>query len=321
MNPLLSINVPTYNRARYLKILLDSIAEDVLQMDGLVEINILDNASPDNTAEIVLSQSRRLPVRYERHKENLGALQNIHFAHRAGTGRYLWIIGDDDYLLPGQLHRIVNTLKQEPAVVLLSFARRTTDHRLVGIVSPWESDINMTMDSPEFSLPAVDSMIGFLSANIIERHWVERFSPQTYKKLDEKGELAHAAMFYTAIAAKQNISYLAGAPLVQTVDNGHLSHEVWRHVCVRYCIGLPDQLSALGFHRTSTQHYFRRRLVLECIRRLLSEKYRGNPSKAVISDPMIQAELGLWWLLLRALHWVPANVVKWVHDAFYTRRS
>lgn len=321
MNPLLSINVPTYNRASYLKSLLESLAADGAVLSEQVEINILDNASPDATEAVARDFSSPLKIHYQRHSRNLGGLQNIHLAHRAGTGRYVWIIGDDDYLQPGQLPRIVELLTRDPAVALLSYSRVTPDKRFVGAVSIGASDISFTKDSTDFSLAKVDSLIGFLSANIVDRRWIDRYGTKAYDELDARGELAHATILYAAIAAGETIQYVAGQPLVQTVDNGYLRHDDWVHVCVKYCVNLPEQLVGFGFDAPSTRRFFRRRLVRECVRRLLSEKYRGNVSRTVKNDAVVRAGLGWSRSLLAPLDAIPRQAVRAVYDSLRTRRQ
>ncbi len=68
--PLLSICIPTYNRAEYLEKSLESL----VRQDGFpqVEVVISDNCSEDNTAEVCGSYCSRYPnIIYHRNKENI----------------------------------------------------------------------------------------------------------------------------------------------------------------------------------------------------------------------------------------------------------
>ena len=318
---LLSINIPTYNRSGYLKALVESLGEDAHVYADRLEINILDNASTDDTQAVVRSLPASLPVRYQRHERNLGALQNIHLAHRAGTGKYVWVVGDDDYLQPGQLGRLFDFLVDGPAALLLSYSRVTPDGRMVGQVDIGDADRQFTKDSPDFSLAEVDSLIGFLSANIILRSWVDRFDSAAYDALDERGELAHATIIYAAIAAGEAVQYLSGLPLAQTVDNGYLRHEMWTHVCVKYCMNLPEQLIQMGFEARPTRQFFARRLYKECVRRTLSEKYRGNSSDRVVDEPLVRHGLGWRRASLVLLNTVPRAIVRLLNDSLRTQRQ
>ena len=52
MNKLLSICIPTYNRAQFLPALLESIITQINGHEDKVEIIVSDNASTDNTKQI-----------------------------------------------------------------------------------------------------------------------------------------------------------------------------------------------------------------------------------------------------------------------------
>jgi glycosyltransferase involved in cell wall biosynthesis len=111
--PLLSICIPTYNRAIFLKIMLQALLPQVKECGDLVEVWILDNASEDNTQE-VLEQCKTLgPFRVKRQPSNLGPTSNIvEGPSKQATGKYAWVLGDHNLLRPGTLRRILNRLKE-----------------------------------------------------------------------------------------------------------------------------------------------------------------------------------------------------------------
>jgi glycosyltransferase involved in cell wall biosynthesis len=110
---LLSICVPTFNRAKLLKVMLESVLPQVKQHSTLVELCISDNASPDDTPEVV-EQSRVLgPLNYSRNENNLGFAGNIiRLTTEMAKGKYIWLIGDDDLVLPDAIHGILEVLKK-----------------------------------------------------------------------------------------------------------------------------------------------------------------------------------------------------------------
>lgn len=91
---LISICIPTYNRAPYLKKCLDSLVCQPEFQQGLVEIVISDNASTDGTAELVKRyQSRYDDIRYFRNEKNYG-FQNLGFAVARATGIFRKLSND-----------------------------------------------------------------------------------------------------------------------------------------------------------------------------------------------------------------------------------
>jgi abequosyltransferase len=108
MKPLLTIAIPTYNRAWCLRELLPVLL-DQLEDEPRVELIISDNASPDETPSVVEGfVSRGLRVRYIRNAQNIGPDANFVQCFEQARGKYVWIFSDDDLILPGGLAKIVN---------------------------------------------------------------------------------------------------------------------------------------------------------------------------------------------------------------------
>jgi len=124
-NKILSICIPTYNRAHYLKQCLDNI---ILQFDdetikNSVEIIISDNASTDTTQELGKNyQSRFSNIKYFRNEKNIGLDENIINSVLRAKGKYCWHIGDDDLIQNGTLDLIIKILtKKEVALLTVNF--------------------------------------------------------------------------------------------------------------------------------------------------------------------------------------------------------
>lgn len=106
--PLVSIGMPTYNRADgYLPWALDS----ALNQDyPNLEIIVSDNASTDRTEELI--QSRIDPrLRYFRHKENIGGTNNFNFCLEQARGAYFLLLHDDDLIDPDFVSVCVRALQ------------------------------------------------------------------------------------------------------------------------------------------------------------------------------------------------------------------
>ncbi len=119
--PLLSICIPTYNRASYLKLCLDSI---VIQFSDpglkhLIEVVISDNASPDNTHSIVKKfQESFENITYFRNETNIGMDDNVTNSVMKATGKYCWHIGDDDVVQNGALAALIEALQKKEVALL-----------------------------------------------------------------------------------------------------------------------------------------------------------------------------------------------------------
>lgn len=110
--PLLTIAIPTWNRAPFLAELLQVLqAQRATLPPDSVELLVCDNHADDETPEVVESMQRPgLPIRHVRHAENLGSDRNVAACHNLARGRYVWILGDDDLPLEGYLLRLLDLL-------------------------------------------------------------------------------------------------------------------------------------------------------------------------------------------------------------------
>lgn len=111
--PLLTIAIPTYNRANYLRGLLSTIF-DQLVAQPTVELIVSDNASSDETPAVIEEfEKRGLKLRYLRNEINIGADANFLQCFEQSTGKYLWLLGDDDIVVPGGFSKILSLIEAE----------------------------------------------------------------------------------------------------------------------------------------------------------------------------------------------------------------
>ena len=110
--PLLSISIPTYNRARYLAENLAQLAAELRGVPyGTVQLLVSDNCSPDGTTAVVeQARAAGLPVEYVRNEKNLGWALNFAQAFELSRGRYVLMMGDDDLFVDGALARLLARL-------------------------------------------------------------------------------------------------------------------------------------------------------------------------------------------------------------------
>lgn len=91
---ILSICIPTYNRAAYLNKCLQNIVNQVGN-NPLVEIVISDNVSDDNTQEVSESYATKFEnVKYFRNETNIGGDRNFIRVLKLGKGKYLKLLND-----------------------------------------------------------------------------------------------------------------------------------------------------------------------------------------------------------------------------------
>ncbi|MDM9381012.1 glycosyltransferase family 2 protein [Chlorogloeopsis sp. ULAP01] len=122
MNKLLTIAIPTYNRAELLDRQLMWLSQAIKGFESECEIIISDNCSPDHTQEIIEKWLNRLgdiQVKVNRNNKNIGVIKNITYCINEAKGEYVWTVGDDDPIQDRTIAYILKNLKESPELSLL----------------------------------------------------------------------------------------------------------------------------------------------------------------------------------------------------------
>lgn len=124
--PLLTVGIPTYNSAHFLRECVGSVERQGLDD---YEIVIFDNASEDNTDEVIRSLGNPR-IRYFRNPSNLGSRANHNRCLSEARGRYFKFLCADDILLEGVLEKQISILNFRADVTLVSCHICVTDANL-----------------------------------------------------------------------------------------------------------------------------------------------------------------------------------------------
>lgn len=116
LRPTVSVGMPVFNGAHWIKQSIDSLLDQSFQD---FEIIVSDNASTDDTDAICRSYAARdNRVRYYRNERNRGAVANYNAVFEYASGRYFKWASSNDYCAPEFLARCVDVLEQRDDVVL-----------------------------------------------------------------------------------------------------------------------------------------------------------------------------------------------------------
>jgi abequosyltransferase len=179
--PLLTIAIPTYNRANCLKELL-SVLADQLKDEPRVELIISDNASPDETPSVVQDfMDRGLRVRYIRNAQNVGADANFLQCFEQACGKYVWLFSDDDLLVPGGLAKILSyCAAAQYDLIWVSACPFGKLHK--ARASQTRRDAVEISDSRTY-VKRIHVFFTFITGNIINKHTVLEAGPQPFPSL------------------------------------------------------------------------------------------------------------------------------------------
>jgi glycosyltransferase involved in cell wall biosynthesis len=119
--PLLSVCIPTFNRAELLELCLETVLPQLTGFQNEVECVISDNASSDRTSDILATYSAQYPVRISRNEVNIGIIANItKCASELAHGEFVLLIGDDDAMCAGAIQKILKVLRAPDAPDLVA---------------------------------------------------------------------------------------------------------------------------------------------------------------------------------------------------------
>ena len=250
-NPSLSICLATYNASHLLRVTLGAALPQVAATEGRVELLVVDDASTDDTSEVVEEARKHGPLRYIRNKKNLGVNGNlVHGPTRHAKGEYIWVWNQHCLLFPGALNRLLNVLgqNQELDVFYANFrcARYPDDwpeKAVGGYNGPFHYLSNLDTESRQITawwnmLDARTYLCTQSYAHIVKReiwncYWDSRLVGESFR--DALSTYPHTCMLVETVLKKP--SYYIGYPLI-TIYNGAQSWKSKRaYVHLR---GTPD---------------------------------------------------------------------------------
>lgn len=140
-NPLVSITICTYNRTDMISKAIYSALDQTYEN---IEIIIVDDASTDNTEELIKGlQKKDSRIKYFKNKKNLNIAGTRNKTVRFSNGKYIAILDSDDFWTDKEkLHKQVKFLEENPDYALIGSSANqiNKEGNLVGEI------INLTED-------------------------------------------------------------------------------------------------------------------------------------------------------------------------------
>ena len=227
--PLLSLCIPTYKRSALLRISLDAVLSQIGPDEAAhLEVLVVDNASPDDTAAVVAEFQQTLPfipIHYTRNPENMGPDGNFLKAIRLAQGRFVLLVSDDDILLPGAVAKLLDFIRQHPEFDGFSLNARTFLHDLAEERPAWfplEADLVLQDKNAVFGL--LQTSLGFMSVMAFRKSQIaERLENGSY---DDKigSNFLQAFLFLDALAPSRGFAVAAQPLLAQRGENSPLDN-------------------------------------------------------------------------------------------------
>lgn len=166
---LISVIIPTFNRAPLLERCLKSVLAFPISD---IEVLVADNASEDNTQEILKSITDKRLVFYK-NEFNIGIEKNILKLLKNARGKWIFCLTDDDYLLPNGLERVLTIAQSDESIgVVLS------PLQIVDITGQPQWIYHFYKETKKFS-PGLESLVHMFwpthvfSGILVRRQWID----------------------------------------------------------------------------------------------------------------------------------------------------
>lgn len=127
--PIISIIIPVYNVALYLRQCIQSITSQ----EGNIEVILVDDGSPDESPSICDEYAQKDNRIHVIHKQNGGVSSARNAGLDTAQGEWIWFVDGDDYIAENVLKRICQEIQERPNADLIQMGMNYLydDNRLV----------------------------------------------------------------------------------------------------------------------------------------------------------------------------------------------
>lgn len=212
---LLSICIPTFNRAKFLNRLLTGLLPEVDALGGAVNVYISDNASDDTThADCQGRSDHSRFFKYQRNERNLGPDFNISKAFDLADGKYVWVLGDDEVIAPGALKLLIDQLYANDVGLACLRTREIPENENIPSVPHLKV---LHIDTPEVLARKIRMFFTFISGVIVNKRLYEEKCEKDRSGLLGTNLIQLGWVLPVLVAGKKHI-YIA-TPIVAAEQN------------------------------------------------------------------------------------------------------
>lgn len=308
---LVSICIPTYNRASYLELCLRQFCKQLDVYQNRIEIIVGDNASTDDTGSVVnkFIQSG-FPVQYYRHFVNMGADANVLFCINRAKGNYVWIMGDDDLLLNNCFKPVAELLlKDNYQHVYLGNYWFGDDYEKEMSAGKNYFRPQIFPDKKSY-LKAINIWVTFLSAHIFKREVFQKLNLQEFTGTN----LNQLQWVLTSMFSEGDCVYVYGNLLACKGNNtgGYSLFQSFGPNLNRIILELSKRGLVPAYAADVLNYYFIKDFMpLYCIR-YKQKKLPGfetETSPFQLLHPLYKKYIS-YWLILKPIDWLPVFIGK-----------
>ena len=303
----LSICIPTYNRVGYLRECLESITPQLSLYSNEIELLISDNASTDATTSLCEGYVDKYKfIKYYKNELNIGGEANFLKCCEHSKGTYIWIIGDDDTLVPDAVFIVMEALKDEPRLITCEYSTYTNDLCNLLVKNHVKCALEKICDK-DILLKNVGHNLSYISAQIFHKSFYLIVPLDRYRELSSHG-FSFMFMLYFSCMEKCNARFIKKS-IIKNRSGTPVAYD-WEKY---FIVGLPEaiiEVGKLGYLKSAVNAAKTKVLKKYIIRYFILQKINNVDTSELLKNiKKYFGYSGYFWIILLPLSYILPNVL------------
>lgn len=167
--PKVSVIIPTHNRSN---LLIEAIKSVINQSYQDYEILVIDDASTDDTEEVIKSINNEKII-YIKNESSMGGSQTRNIGIKRSSGEYIAFLDDDDIWLENKLEKQIKIIKENEDVGIVSCSNIEIDNNYNIVGEKLRNSFKLMKNKEAFHKMLVENFIGGASNVLIRKKCLE----------------------------------------------------------------------------------------------------------------------------------------------------
>jgi glycosyltransferase involved in cell wall biosynthesis len=224
---LISIIIPFYKVEDYLDQCLNSILQNITEASlSKVELILVDDCSPDDSITVAKRYAIRYPntVKIIQHETNKGLGGARNTGHKMASGKYIYFIDSDDYLLAHSIETLIlEAEKMSPDEILIFGFKAAKLSKTIWEWEPITEELTADQCLYRLSMDSINPAV-----------WNKLFGKNTIKGLEfpERTYYEDVAFTSLAVAKSSNVKLIPETLCVYRLENNSITRQTTqtRHI-------------------------------------------------------------------------------------------
>jgi len=248
--PIISICIPTRDRAAFLEENLSNLIEiiDQFNLEEKIEIIISDNGSTDNTNQVLNNVIEKKYIKILKHPNNIGFSANVLSMLKKATGKYVWQLGDDDKLDKDAFIKIIKIVSRKDCPDIIVGKIKMKYSELI-ISPPIKDKFIMDLEVKSKKNPRIFKYLGWFSVNLIKKCLIDYAINyiESNNQTDIKSDWIHLLLIGIYLDQKPiRVKCYDKITVIYNDGNWYFPPEIYLRAQIESIIHIHETLETLG---------------------------------------------------------------------------